>query len=61
MKLKKITSKTRAIIVVHLGGNPAEIIKIVKLACKYHLYIIEVCAQSYMSYSKGKLLVRLEI
>ncbi len=37
----KITSRTRAIIPVHIGGQPADMTPIVKLAKKYKLKIIE--------------------
>ena len=43
---KKITSKTRAIIPVHLYGQPANIDPIVDFAKKYNLYVVEDCAQS---------------
>lgn len=42
----KITSKTRAIIPVHLFGQPAEMDVILKLSKKYNLKIIEDCAQA---------------
>src|SRR3989339_379776 len=42
----KITNKTKAILPVHLYGHPAEMDKIVLLAKKYNLKIIEDCAQS---------------
>lgn len=41
-----ITKRTKAIIVVHLFGNPAEMDKIMRLAKKYRLSLIEDCAQS---------------
>ena len=44
---KKITSKTKAIICVHLAGNPCEMKKIIKIAKKYKLKIIEDCAQAH--------------
>jgi dTDP-4-amino-4,6-dideoxygalactose transaminase len=45
--IKKITPKTRAIICVHLGGNPCEMKKIIRIAKKYKLKIIEDCAQAH--------------
>lgn len=42
----KITGKTRAILPVHLYGQPADMDPILKLSQKYHLKIIEDCAQS---------------
>ena len=47
---RKITKKTKAIIVVHLYGHPANMIKINKIAQKYHLKIIEDCAEALSSY-----------
>ncbi len=43
---KKINKKTKAIIVVHMHGYPANIKKIVSIAKKYSLKIIEDCAHS---------------
>jgi dTDP-4-amino-4,6-dideoxygalactose transaminase len=42
----KITAKTRAIIPVHLFGQPAEMDTILKLSEKYNLKIVEDCAQA---------------
>ncbi len=44
--IKKITKNTKAIIVVHLGGNSADMQKILKIAKKFNLRIIEDAAQS---------------
>ena len=44
---KSITPKTKAIIVVHLYGLPANMIKIVEIAKKYSLLIIEDAAQAH--------------
>src|SRR3989339_511195 len=44
---KKITKKTKAIIIVHLYGNPNNAIMIEKIAKKYKLIIIEDCAQAH--------------
>jgi perosamine synthetase len=52
---KKITPRTKAIIVVHLAGNPCEMDGIMELAKKYNLIVIEDCAQSYLATYKGKL------
>lgn len=38
---KAITKNTRAILAVHVAGNPADMKKITKIAKKYHLYVIE--------------------
>ena len=45
--LKKLNSKTKAIICVHLAGNPCEMKKIVRVAKKHKLKIIEDCAQAH--------------
>lgn len=52
---KKITDKTKAILVVHLAGNPADMEPIMALAEKYKLRVVEDCAQSYLCYYKGRL------
>lgn len=44
---KKITTKTSAIMVVHLYGNPANMSKIKELAKKKDIKIIEDCAQAH--------------
>lgn len=46
---EKITSKTRAIVVVHLYGQPADMDAINKLAKKYNLKIIEDSAQAHFA------------
>ncbi len=46
-KIKQaITKKTRAIIPVHLNGRMCQMDKIIKIAKKHHLYIIEDSAQA---------------
>ncbi|MFC0444260.1 DegT/DnrJ/EryC1/StrS family aminotransferase [Pseudidiomarina halophila] len=49
-----ITHKTKAIIVVHLAGRPAEMDAIMALAEKHNLYVIEDCAQAHGARYKGK-------
>jgi 3-amino-5-hydroxybenzoate synthase len=49
-----ITEKTKAIIVVHLGGLPAQMDKICEIAKKHNLFIIEDCAHSHGSRFMGK-------
>lgn len=44
---EKITSKTKAIIPVHLYGQPADMDPILALAGKYNLKIVEDCAQAH--------------
>jgi len=50
---EKISSKTKAIIVVHLFGLPADMTEIMELAKKYNLKIIEDCAQAFGAKYKG--------
>lgn len=51
----KITEKTKAILVVHLAGNPSDMDAIMDIARRHNIKVIEDCAQSYMCYYKGKL------
>ncbi len=51
---EKITSKTKAIIPVHLYGQPADMDPILKLAKKYNLFIIEDACQAHGARYKGK-------
>lgn len=44
---QQITDRTRAIIVVHVGGYPAAVNEIVMLASQYGLKLIEDCAQAH--------------
>lgn len=44
---EKITSKTRAIIAVHLAGNPCRIAELKSLADEFDLILIEDCAQAW--------------
>jgi len=52
---RKITDRTRAIIVVHCWGQPANMDAFMKLAAKYKLKIIEDCSQAHLTRYKGKL------
>lgn len=55
MKLESvINKKTKAIIPVHLYGQPADMDKIVEVARKYNLKVIEDCAQAHGARYKGK-------
>ena len=51
---KAITKKTKAIIPVHLYGQPAEMDKIMAIARTYNLYVIEDAAQAIGAKYKGK-------
>ena len=49
-----ITEKTKAIIPVHLYGQPVDMDKIIKIAKKYGLYVIEDAAQAHGATYKDK-------
>jgi len=49
-----ITKRTKAIVPVHLGGNPVEMERLVEIAQKYDLKIVEDCAHAHGSRYKGK-------
>ena len=49
-----ITSKTKAIVIVHYAGIACDINKISKLAKKHKLYLIEDAAHSFMAKYKSK-------
>lgn len=51
---RKITNKTKAIMVVHLYGHPCDMDKIMSIANEYDLFVIEDCAEALGSYYKGK-------
>jgi perosamine synthetase len=46
---RKITSRTRAIMVVHLYGHPCDMDRIMAIARKHHLFVIEDCAEAFGS------------
>ncbi len=50
----KITSKTKAIMVVHLYGHPCDMDEIMLIAKEYNLFIIEDCAEAIGSKYKNK-------
>lgn len=51
---EKITERTKAIIVVHLAGNAAQIDEICAIAKKHNVYVIEDCAQTYCCKYNGQ-------
>jgi dTDP-4-amino-4,6-dideoxygalactose transaminase len=51
---KLITKKTKAIFVVHYGGNCINLKKILKIKKKYNLFLIEDCAHAFLSSYNGK-------
>lgn len=52
---EKITDKTRAILVVHLYGQASNMRRLVELVKKYHLRLVEDCAQSHGACFDGKM------
>ncbi len=50
----KITPRTKAILVVHLAGHPAEMDEIMKIARENNLAVIEDCAQAIGSEYRGR-------
>ena len=51
---RKITSKTKAIVVVHMAGFPAKMDEIMAIATKYNLKVIEDACHGPLSEYKGK-------
>lgn len=51
---RKITPKTRAIIAVHLAGNPCKLAELKEIADKHKLILIEDCAQAWGALYRGK-------
>ncbi len=50
----RITERTKALIVTHVWGLPAEIDRIVDIAHRHGLFVIEDCAHSLFATYKGK-------
>jgi len=51
---KAVTDKTRAIMPVHLLGNPCEMDKIMNIAMEYNLYVIEDACEAHGAEFKGQ-------
>ncbi len=49
-----ITPRTKAVIPVHLYGQPADLDTILEIAAKYHLQVIEDCAQAHGAFYKDR-------
>ena len=52
--IQKITSRTKAIMVVHLYGHPCDMDSIMQIAKEKELFVIEDCAENFGSYYNGK-------
>ncbi|THD04549.1 erythromycin biosynthesis sensory transduction protein eryC1 [Panacagrimonas perspica] len=52
---EKITPRTVGIIPVHLYGQPADMEKIMQIAAKHRLWVLEDCAQAHLARYKGRL------
>lgn len=50
----RLSEKTKAIVVTHLFGNPADMAGIMKVADAHNVPVIEDCAQAYMATVDGK-------
>lgn len=51
-----ITAKTKAIMPVHLYGQPCDMDPIMAIAKKYHLHVLEDCAQAHGATYKGQVI-----
>lgn len=51
---RKITPRTRAIMLVHMLGNPGSIDEIKKIAEEHDLFLVEDCAQAFGAKYKGR-------
>jgi perosamine synthetase len=51
---RKITERTRAIIVVHLFGNTCDMEKIMDIGQRHHIPVIEDCAQAHKTEYRGR-------
>jgi len=52
--LKKITKRTKAILVVHLYGQSCDMDSITQIASDHELFVVEDCAEAFGTYYKGK-------
>ena len=52
---EKITDKTKAVLVVHLYGQAANMTKICDICKRHNLRLVEDCAQSHGAYHKGQM------
>jgi perosamine synthetase len=52
---RKITERTKAVIPVHMFGYPCDMDRIVKIAEKKGIYVVEDCCQAHFTEYKGQL------
>jgi len=53
---RKITERTRAILVVHIFGNPCDMDSIMRIATRHSLPVIEDCAQAHFAEFNGRMI-----
>ena len=53
--VKKITSKTKALIAVHLFGQSANVVELKKICEAHDIHLIEDCAQAHLTSQSNKL------
>lgn len=51
---RKISIKTKAIIVVHIFGHPVDMDSVMEIARKHKLFVVEDCAQAHGAEYKGR-------
>lgn len=51
---RKLTSRTKAIMAVHLYGLPCEMDQLVEICREYKIYLVEDCAEAFGTYYKGR-------
>ena len=52
---KKITSKTKAVIAVHLYGQAAPVAELKKICHEHNLFLVEDCAQAHLTEESSKI------
>lgn len=52
---KKISTRTRAVLVTHLYGQPSEMDRISDICNRYGIHLLEDCAQSHFARYQGKM------
>jgi dTDP-4-amino-4,6-dideoxygalactose transaminase len=51
---RKITKRTKAILLVHFAGRPCPMVEIMAIAKKHHLFVVEDCAHAIESEYRGQ-------